>query len=242
MRFKGYVSLIKCNKFHLKRCLNTNRCLLVNPVMSQFQVNKWCGKVGSVITVKQGQSSAREHVKNIPSSFVGNNLPEWFDWRSLLKKSHQLEVWTENYDHYLDLTTKVAALPLLISYLLEQYKRQDRCLVKYRYFTSIFLFIESHKLNIMWQQPQNIVQYTSIYSNFFVPTQAKMARILFFIIMKEKYPSVYTNALHIMLGEVQFTCIQFQCLKSKDFLFNPNFGLHFKSKSKVFCIMHVYLT
>lgn len=94
----------------------------------------------------------------------------------------------------------------------------------------------------MWQQPQNIVQYTSIYSKDFVLTQAKMARILYFIKVKEKYPSVNTNALHIMLEEVQFTCIQFQCLKKKKNVFNTNFVPHFKSKSNVFCIMHVYLT
>lgn len=89
---------------------------------------------------------------------VRNNSPEWFDWRCLLKNLlNFIEVWTENDDHYLDLTTTLAAVPLLISNLLEQkqHKRQDRCFFKYRYFTSIFLFIESHKLNIMWQQPQH---------------------------------------------------------------------------------------
>lgn len=37
-----------------------------------------------------------------------------------VQKSPKLEVWTENDDHYLYLTTKLAAVPLLISNLLEQ--------------------------------------------------------------------------------------------------------------------------
>ncbi len=42
-----------------------------------------------------------------------------------------------------------------------------------------FLFIESLKLNIMWQQAQDIVEYTSIYNKNVVPTQEKTARIFF---------------------------------------------------------------
>lgn len=132
--------------------------------------------------------------------------------------SPQFEVWTENNDHYLDLTTKLAAVPLLIN-LLEQNNIKDKTDVSLNIDISplYFLFIESHKLNIMWQKPQN----TSISIHKYLqqsccanPSKNGKDFVFHKIDCIKKYPSVYTNALHIMLGEVQFTYIQ--SLKSKN--------------------------
>lgn len=126
--------------------------------------------------------------------------------------------WTENYDHWYGWSF---SFYFLFAWAKMNRKGETGVSLNIDISHLYLLFTESLKLNIMWQQPRHIVEYTSIYSKTVVPTQAKTARIFFFITKNEswlyqKYPSVYMNALHVMLGKVQFVHIQFQSLETNN--------------------------